>query len=111
MDLYKVDITKQAEQSMRNIALYIAQNLRNVSAAESHADAFLNAIGELSYRAPTVKTIPEQPWGEMGFRRINVKNYFIYFKIYEDRKEVSVLDIIYQGRDQRKGLCEAGYDE
>lgn len=27
MDLYQVDITKQAEQSMRNIALYIAQNL------------------------------------------------------------------------------------
>lgn len=111
MDSYKVNITKQAEESMRNIALYIARNLMNVSAAEGHVDAFLNAIEGLSYRAVTVKTIPEQPWGKMGFRRISVKNYYIYFKIYEDRKEVSVLDIIYQGRDQQKGLNEGDYEE
>lgn len=111
MDSYKVNITKQAEESMRNIALYIAQNLMNVSAAEGHVDAFLNAIEELSYRASTVQTIPEQPWGEKGLRRISVKNYYIYFKIYEDRKEVSVLDIIYQGRDQKRRLSERGYEE
>jgi plasmid stabilization system protein ParE len=69
----------------------------------------LNAIEELSYRASTVQTIPEQPWGEKGLRRISVKNYYIYFKIYEDRKEVSVLDIIYQGRDQKRRLSERGY--
>ncbi|MDD6449433.1 MAG: type II toxin-antitoxin system RelE/ParE family toxin [Lachnospiraceae bacterium] len=73
MDSYNVTITKQAEESMRDIALYIAQNLRNVSAAEGHVDAFLNAIEELSYRATTVKTIPENPLGEMGFHRISVK--------------------------------------
>ena len=60
------------------------RNLINVSAAEEHVDAFLNAIEELFYRAVTVKTIPEQPWGKMEFRRISVKNYYIYFKIYAD---------------------------
>ena len=40
-----------------------------------------------------------------------LQNYYIYFKIYEDRKEVSVLDIIYQGRDQQKGLSEGDYEE
>lgn len=109
MDSYKVNITKQAEESLSNIALYIAKDLMNKSAAENHINAFLDAIEELSYRASTIKTIPEQPWGEMGFRRISVKNYFIYFMIYEDRKEVDVLDIIYQGRDQNKGLREDGF--
>jgi hypothetical protein len=37
MDSYKVNITKQAEESMRNIALYIARNLMNVNfAGEFH---------------------------------------------------------------------------
>jgi plasmid stabilization system protein ParE len=103
MDSYKVNVTKQAEESMRYIVLYIARNLMNVSAAEGHVDALLNAIEELFYRAAAVRTIPEYPWGELGVRRISVKNYYIYFKIYEDRKEVSDLDIIYQGRDQQKG--------
>jgi plasmid stabilization system protein ParE len=39
MDSYKVNITKQAEESMRDIALYIARNLMNVSAAVEHVDA------------------------------------------------------------------------
>ena len=65
----------------------------NVSAAEGHVEAFLNAIEELSYRAATVKTIPENPWGEMGFRRISVKNYYIYFKIYEDRSTSKYMKI------------------
>jgi hypothetical protein len=67
MDSYKVNITKQAEESMRDIALYIARNLMNVSAAEGHVEAFLNAIEELSYRAATVKTIPENPWEKWDF--------------------------------------------
>ncbi len=81
MGSYKVNITKQAEESMRDIALYIARNFMNVSAAEGHVEAFLNAIEELSYRAATVKTIPENPCGEMGFRRISVKNYGSIFSI------------------------------
>ncbi|WEG37537.1 hypothetical protein [Amygdalobacter nucleatus] len=28
-----------------------------------------------------VKCIDEQPWGELGFRKIRVKNYYIYFLV------------------------------
>ena len=46
----------------------------------------------------------EQPWGKLGFRKIRVKNYYIYFWVNEDRKEVQILAVIYVRRDQAKQL-------
>lgn len=51
-----------------------------------------------------VKLIDEQPWGKLGFRKIRVKNYYIYFWIDENRKEVHILAVIYVRRDQAKQL-------
>ena len=40
----------------------------------------------------TVTTIPKLPRSEIGFSRIGVKNYYIYFSVYEDRNEFSIFD-------------------
>ena len=42
--------------------------------------------------------------GELGFRKIRVKNYYIYFLVDESRKEVQILAVIYARRDQVKQL-------
>ncbi|ADP39135.1 toxin RelE [Gardnerella vaginalis] len=36
-----------------------------------------------------------QPWGNLGFRKIRVKNYYIYFLVDENRKEIQILAVIY----------------
>lgn len=51
-----------------------------------------------------IKCIDEKPWGNLGFRKIRVKNYFIYFLINEDRKEVHIIAIIYTRKDQENQL-------
>lgn len=47
-----------------------------------------------------VKLIDEQPWGNLGFRTIRTKNYYIYFLVDENRKEIQILAVIYVRRDQ-----------
>ena len=42
--------------------------------------------------------------GELGFRKIRVKNYFVYFCVDESRKEVQILAVIYARRDQATQL-------
>lgn len=51
-----------------------------------------------------VKLIDEQPWGILGFRKIRTKNYYIYFLVDENRKEIQILAVIYVRRDQAKQL-------
>ena len=53
MDSYKVNITKQAEESMRDIALYIARNIMNVSA---YCPEYYECIGGRG----TCRSIPER---------------------------------------------------
>ena len=45
-----------------------------------------------------------QPWGELGFRRIRVKNYYVYFCVDENKREVQILAVIYAIRDQAMQL-------
>ena len=49
-------------------------------------------------------TADGQPWGELGFRRIRVKNYYVYFCVDENKREVQILAVIYARRDQVKQL-------
>lgn len=51
-----------------------------------------------------VKLIDEQPWGDLGFRKIRTKNYYIYFLVDENRKEIQILAVIYVRRDQARQL-------
>lgn len=40
----------------------------------------------------------------MGFRKIRVKNYYIYFWVNDDTKEVNIIAVIYVRRDQAEQL-------
>ena len=86
MGTYDVKITKQAEQAMQDIATYISEDLMNYKSAEDLVNTFLSEIDTLSYRTSAVQTIPEQPWGDAGFRRISVNNFYIYFISDEKHK-------------------------
>ncbi|MCT7679073.1 MAG: type II toxin-antitoxin system RelE/ParE family toxin [Lactobacillus iners] len=61
----------------------------------------MTSLQTMPYR---VKAIDEQPWRNLGFRKIRVKNYYIYFLVDENRKEVQILAVIYVRRDQAKQL-------
>lgn len=63
--------------------------------------AKMMSLHTMPYR---VKLIDEQPWGNLGFRKIRTKNYYIYFLVDENRKEIQILAVIYVRRDQAKQL-------
>lgn len=48
--------------------------------------------------------VDEQPWCELGSRRIRVKNYYVYFWVDETKREVQILAVIYVRRDQATQL-------
>ena len=58
----------------------------------------------LSEMPQRIKTIDEEPWGSYGFRKIRIKNYYIYFWINEKKKQVQIIAVIYVKMDQVKQL-------
>ena len=104
MDEYKVKVTRQAKEHLALIREYIATELKEPIIAKRILELLKSEMMSLQMMPYRVKLIGEQPWCELGFRRIRVKNYCVYFCVDESRKEVQILAFIYVRRDQAKQL-------
>ncbi len=104
MDEYKIKVTRQAKEHLALIREYIATELKEPIIAKRILELLKSEMMSLQTMPYRVKCIDEQPWGELGFRKIRVKNYYVYFCIDESRKEVQILAVIYVRRDQAKQL-------
>ena len=104
MEQYTVKITEQAADHLRLIKEYIANELQQPNAAKKLLALFKEQMMVLSLMPHRVKCVEEKPWGELGFRKIRVKNYYIYFWINEEKKQVQIIAVIYVKMDQEKQL-------
>ena len=104
MDEYKIKVTRQAKEHLALIREYIATELKEPIIAKRILELLKSEMMSLQTMPYRVKCIDEQPWGELGFRKIRVKNYYVYFWIDENKREVQILAVIYTRRDQAKQL-------
>ena len=104
MDEYKIKVTRQAKEHLALIREYIATELQAPIVAKRILELLKSEMMSLQTMPYRVKLIGEQPWCDLGFRRIRVKNYYVYFCVDESRKEVQILAVIYVRRDQAKQL-------
>ena len=104
MDEYKIKVTRQAKEHLALIREYIATELKEPTVAKRVLELLKAEMMSLQTMPYRVKCIDEQPWGELGFRRIRVKNYYVYFCVDDSRKEVQILAVIYVRRGQTKQL-------
>lgn len=102
MKKYSVEVTLQAQEQMRDIAVYVAKELMNRDAALGLLDSFEEAILSLEEFPERVALTPEEPWRSEGVHQLVVENFNIYFWI--DDKTVRVTAVVYQKRDQRRQL-------
>ena len=104
MDEYKIKVTRQAKEHLALIREYIAMELKEPIIAKRILELLKSEMMSLQTMPYRVKCIDEQPWGELGFRKIRVKNYYVYLWVDENKREVQILAVIYVRRDQAKQL-------
>ena len=95
MDNYEVKITPRAASDIDNIYCYIADEFKDIGAAEKHADLLEEAIHGLDtmpYRGAERKT---GAFANKGYRQLFVKNFTIVYRIDEERKRVIVVTVRY----------------
>ena len=104
MTQYKIRITRQAKYHLQGIRDYIIDTFLEPDTAKkiiSLLKAKMKSLGDMPER---IKTIDEEPWGSIGFRKILVKNYYIYFWINKEKMQVQILAVIYVKRNQIRQL-------
>ena len=100
MDKYKIIITPTAIENIKTIAFYISKELCNYIAANNFLNSIKNKIKELElfpFSHPLVDNIKIKI---KGLRKQKYKSFIIYFVINDIKKEIQVLAVIYEKRDQ-----------
>ena len=110
MDSYKIIITPDAEEDLVELRNYIADVLLARDTARNYIRTIRKEIGSLSEMPARYKPVDDEPWHSRGIRRIMANNFFVYYRIDEDRKQVFVLNVIYARRDQLRVLEQMNID-
>jgi addiction module RelE/StbE family toxin len=96
---YRVDISEPAENDLRDIARYISAQLDAPMTAIKMIDALDEAIGGLANMPQKYPSIADDRLAAMGYRKLIVKNYIVFFTVDEKRKTVDVVRVLYARRD------------
>ena len=110
MDSYKIILTPDAEEDLVELRNYIADVLLARDTARNYIRTIRKEIGSLSELPARYKPVDDEPWHSRGIRRIMANNFFVYYRIDEDRKQVFVLNVIYARRDQLQMLEQMNID-
>lgn len=106
MASYEIKVTKQAYGQMREIVLYIANELSAPEAAENLLNKMQEAVNTLSEMPKRHSLVDEEPWRSESIRKIVVKNFFIYFWVDDKNMRVQVTAVIYAKRNQLVQLAD-----
>lgn len=106
MNTYEVIITPQAETDLWEIRNYIADILLEPDTALDYINYISEKIEALEYVASSIAPVSDEPWHSREIRKFPAKEFFIYYRIDENKSCVHVISIIYNRRDQNKALQE-----
>jgi toxin ParE1/3/4 len=99
MAKYRVDVSDPAEGDLGEIIRYIASQLSVPISALRMMELLEEAMEGLSDMPQRYPSVADERLAHMGYRKLPVKNYIVFFSIDEKNKVVDVERILYGRRD------------
>ncbi len=100
---YKILRTEKAEQQLRDIIFYIADDSKSIDIALNYLDKIEHAITQLE-DFPNLGSIPKYAiLRKQGYKVLIVERHLVFYKVNEDKKVVVIYAIV-DGRREYKNL-------
>ena len=93
MKKYKIEVSKTAEQDLVNIISYLKYDLAGDIIADKYKILFKQKLKNLEDIAGSMPILSEKLTGHKNIRKVNVKNYIIFYIVDEEKNKVFVLRI------------------
>ena len=104
---YSVEITDQAENDLRGIYAYIAYELQSPQNAAAQLDRLERAIHALDQMPERHRRYEKEPWYSRNWRVMPVDRYCVFYVPDNGRGIVTIVRILYGGRDMETVLAGA----
>ncbi|MDE5865200.1 MAG: type II toxin-antitoxin system RelE/ParE family toxin [Lachnospiraceae bacterium] len=97
--IYEVITTNQADADLRGIYEYIAFELLSPDNAVGQLERLEEHIIGLEEFPEKFRYYEKEPWRSRGLRVMPVDNYLVFYIPYNDVGVVTVIRVMYAGRD------------
>ena len=97
--IYEVITTDQADADLRGIYEYIAFELLSPDNAAGQLERLEEHIIGLEEFPGKFRTYEKEPWNSRGLRVMPVDNYLVFYIPNKDTGIVTVIRVMYAGRD------------
>ena len=97
--IYTIEITDQADIDIRNIYEYIAYELQSPENASGQLDRIEKCIMSLNHMPKRYRFYDREPWKSRGLHIVSVDNYCVFYIVDITRMTVSIMRVMYGGRD------------
>ena len=105
---YKIDITARAKSDLRGIYEYIALELLAPENAAGQLDRLEESIMGLDSMPMRFMEYDSEPWKSRGLHIMPVDNFVVLYIPDEEKCVVTIVRVMYDGRDIDKQLEESG---
>ena len=96
---YEVTLTPEAKHDLRSIYRYIAVDLQSEQNANGQLDRLEESILKLDEMPERFQVYDREPWRSRNLRVMPVDNYLVFYIPEHETKIVTVLRVMYGGRD------------
>ena len=97
--IYEIEVSEQADSDLRGIFEYIAFELQAPENASGQLERLEEQILSLDTIPERYRKYEKEPWETRGLRVLPVDNYVILYIPDSDKKVVTILRVMYAGRD------------
>ena len=97
--IYEVEVSKQADSDLRGIFEYIAFELQSPENASGQLDRLEEQILNLDTMPERYRKYENEPRKSRGLRVLPVDNYVVLYIPDSNKKVVTILRVMYAGRD------------
>ena len=104
--IYEVRMTPEAKNDLRGIFEYIAFDLQSVQNAAGQIDRLEKGISELDQMPERFRKYEKEPWHSRNLRVMPVDNYLVFYIPDQTTGIVTVIRVMYGGRDAARRLNE-----
>ncbi len=103
---YDILFTYKAENDLKSIYNYIANNLKSPLTAVNVLNKIENRILKLENLPHRYKFYENEPWKSKGLRDMPVDNFIVLYYVDDTGHTVSIIRVIYGGKDIDAELSE-----
>ncbi len=96
---YEIRMTPQAQDDLRGIFEYIAFTLQSPQNAAGQLDRLEESIDSLEQMPERFRVYDKEPWRSRNLRIMPVDHYLVFYIPNREEETVTIIRVIYGGRD------------